>query len=529
MADPSSFAVGNAPQGASYAAPLLDFSRLANAPQTIFEAQQRARVTALQHAFPKGLSEFKDPKTGQYDIGGISDRLTKIGGAEFAQQTLPLLLQQQISTGIGQGLSDIDQSLPGGRGSQSPGQTSPATPAASAAPTAQARSAPVVQPTSSPAAGPANITGDFQQRQQQMQGTGRPNAPSGVSGSSPAPVGGNAPQQSAPQQDAIGAAGQPFSQYPAMIQRYDQAIARVHALGVQAGVAKNPELQKSLEARAAGLQTDRDKLLEEYQNNLKPTEATKTATEAGYANPIQYEAAKKVQDEDLKHFGALNTSLQALGDTSAAMLNKINLQNALVNNPEFYSGTAETAALFLRRAIPSFAGEAAPMELYKKVLSGNMLDLVTQMKEEASAIGGTSGSGRIFAPMIKMVEDANGTLDNSVLGLRSLAILNKKTAERNIQIADFATAYKSGDLQSLPPEFRGKSAASKIPGVLDDRFEKGLRDWTAKHPLLTQEEQDDPRVLGARTFHTPQEAKAAGVKSDEPVRTDDGRIMYVDE
>ena len=518
MAD-FNFFTGNAPQGASYSAPLLNFQALANAPQTIWDAQQHARTRALQNAFPNGLSEFMDPKTKQYNIGAISDRLTQIGGAEYAKETLPLLLQQQIATGIDQGLSDIDKGLPGG-GSQGPAS------AGSAAPTAQPRSAPVVQPTSSPAAGPANITGDFQQRQQQLEGSSGPKAPSGVSGS-PAPTGGAAAQQTAPQQatpDAMGAAGIPFSSYPAMIKNYDAMIASTIRLAARAGQAKNTQEESTLKAKVAGLQTNRDKLFDEYQNHLKPTEATKTATEAGYANPIEYEGAKKIQDEDIKHFGALNTSLQALGNTSAGMMNKINLQNALVNNPEFYSGTGEAAALFLKRAIPSLAGSPAPMELYKKVLSGNMLDLVTQMKEESTAVGGSSG--RLFAPMIKMVQDANGTLDNSILGLRSLAMLNKKTAEMHIQIADFATAYKNGDLKSLPPEFRGKGGASKIPGMLDDRFEKGLRDWMSNHPLLTQQEQADPRILGARTFNTPEEAQTAGVKSGEPIRTRDGRIMY---
>ncbi len=51
MADPSSFAVGNAPGGASYSAPLLNFSALANAPQTIFEAQQRATLRRYNMLF----------------------------------------------------------------------------------------------------------------------------------------------------------------------------------------------------------------------------------------------------------------------------------------------------------------------------------------------------------------------------------------------------------------------------------------------------------------------------------------------
>jgi hypothetical protein len=59
MPDPaSSFFVGNAPLGASYASPLLNFGQLSQIPQDIFQGQQRARTTALQQP-------VIDPTTGQ--------------------------------------------------------------------------------------------------------------------------------------------------------------------------------------------------------------------------------------------------------------------------------------------------------------------------------------------------------------------------------------------------------------------------------------------------------------------------------
>lgn len=514
-----------------YAAPLINFSQIANAPKTYFEGQQQARITKLQNAFPNGLEEFKDPKTGKYDVPAISNRLATIGGAEYAKETLPLLLQQQTSASIGEGLADIDRNLTGGA------QTAPSTLRVQ---TSQTSPQPAAQQT--PATARGSITGEFPQAQNR---TAAAPVPVGSASGAPAQTGGTVPQQPTasqqplPQQggtSGMGAAGIPFSKYPETIQNYDGAIQHIHNLGVQAAAAKNPEMQKSLEAKAAGLQTIRDKLFDELSNRGKevlasqlrtaePSNESKLAHESGLSSPLEYEGAKKTQDAELKHFDNLNTGIQALGNTSAGMLQNVNLQNSLVNHPDFYSGTGESTVLFLKRAFPKWAGDAAPMELYKKVLSKNMLETVTAMKEEGKAAG--LESTRLFAPMIKMVEDANGTLDNSPLGLRSLAILTKKATENNIQIANFATAYKTGHFNVLPDEFK-KGGPSKRPGVLDDNFEKGLRDWISAHPILTQEEQDDPRVLGARTFNSPQEAHAGGVQSGEPIRRgDNGKILYL--
>jgi len=152
------------------------------------------------------------------------------------------------------------------------------------------------------------------------------------------------------------------------------------------------------------------------------------------------------------------------------MVDNVKLQKDLTNNPEFWSGPGEKTALFLKRAVPSLAGSAAPMELYQKVLNANMLHMIDQMKAASQEMG--SSSSRIFTAQIQQIEKASGTLDNSTTGLRALAELNQRALQRNMQIADFATAYKQGQLRGLPPEFT-KGGAPQRPGMLDDNFEKG--------------------------------------------------------
>ena len=131
------------------------------------------------------------------------------------------------------------------------------------------------------------------------------------------------------------------------------------------------------------------------------------------------------------------------------------------------------------------------MELYKEVLqkinASSVLFGQLRLKDETSSRDWWSNRPHLCS------DDQDGlgrlshrpTLDrHSVTGDSALATLkcSGATVERNIQIADFATAYKTGDFRSLPAEFT-KGGPSRIRGVLDDRFEKGLRDWTSNHPL----------------------------------------------
>jgi hypothetical protein len=64
MAGASDYMVGNAPQGASYAAPLIGFmlgERIAGLPEQYFRGTQHARTLALQNAYPNGMPMTTDP------------------------------------------------------------------------------------------------------------------------------------------------------------------------------------------------------------------------------------------------------------------------------------------------------------------------------------------------------------------------------------------------------------------------------------------------------------------------------------
>jgi hypothetical protein len=140
MPDPSSFMVGNAPQGASYAAPLVGFQigdRLAALPEEYYKAQLRAPVI--------------DPRTGQptNDPQLVLKAVAERGGlqATLSSGLMPFILGQ--SSG-----DELDRAMGGGGGG--PSQTSSTVP-----PTTP----PPLRPAAFPATGPGHITGDFKEPQ----------------------------------------------------------------------------------------------------------------------------------------------------------------------------------------------------------------------------------------------------------------------------------------------------------------------------------------------------------------------------
>jgi hypothetical protein len=101
MANPD-YMVGNAPAGASYAAPLVGFQlgqALARLPQDYAEGSQRARALATQNAFPQGVPRRAD---GSPDADRIADTALRLGGLEYVRPLLNFLATPQGGNGAAQ-------------------------------------------------------------------------------------------------------------------------------------------------------------------------------------------------------------------------------------------------------------------------------------------------------------------------------------------------------------------------------------------------------------------------------------------
>ena len=89
MAGASDFSVGNAPYGASYAGPLVNFAPLSQAPDAYFKGQQQRRTLDLQNVFKDGVPQITGPDGQQVpDYNAMMQTLAK-AGAERACVSMP--------------------------------------------------------------------------------------------------------------------------------------------------------------------------------------------------------------------------------------------------------------------------------------------------------------------------------------------------------------------------------------------------------------------------------------------------------
>lgn len=183
---------------------------------------------------------------------------------------------------------------------------------------------------------------------------------------------------------------------------------------------------------------------------------------------------------DAQQYSKLLGGLQGAGNNAASMLPHIQMAKALINSPDFYSGSAEGAVLGYKRFLAATGidpGASLPQEAFRKTMAANILNQVDDLKATATEMG--AGSSRIFASQIDLMEKAAQNPDNSVAANRFLTELSDRAAQRGITLADKAADYKQAH------------------GSLDVGFEKDLRGWMAKNPMFTAKELANPETIGA--------------------------------
>lgn len=96
--------VVSAPGTASYAAPLVNFDAIANAPKTYYAGQQMARDEEKANLFRNGIPRVGGGDTGPIDVDKVMTNMVRVGGYEYAA---PLInLQGTRPTGTGRATGD---------------------------------------------------------------------------------------------------------------------------------------------------------------------------------------------------------------------------------------------------------------------------------------------------------------------------------------------------------------------------------------------------------------------------------------
>jgi hypothetical protein len=257
---------------------------------------------------------------------------------------------------------------------------------------------------------------------------------------------------------------------------------------IDAHMAANPpanklELNRQLQLRAQILAAPKDQqiAIARGYGSQDPTTEQKNAVASGMTSPLQYETAKKISDTDVTQYGKVLSGLSGQANTAAAMLPNIQMTKALINDPGFYSGTAEGTMLAFKKAAAALRvseeDAAVPQEAFRKVMAANILHQVDDIKAASAEMG--QSTSRIFASQIDLMEKAAQNPDNSVAGNRFLAEVQERAANRSMKIGDMAADYK---LQH---------------GKLDEGFIKDLRKWSVDNPMFTKQELANPKSLAA--------------------------------
>jgi hypothetical protein len=213
--------------------------------------------------------------------------------------------------------------------------------------------------------------------------------------------------------------------------------------------------------------------------------------------PLQYEGAKTQQGKDIDVYTKLNTGVQALANTSAAMRPTLDAATSLLNAGAATGWHAEhiqTAQQILAR-IGGNPNGAMNLEAFGKQMAAFINQQTNTLKADSIEMGGSSM--RIFANQIENMQKASPSLDYTPAGNRYLVEVYRRGIDRAVKIADLANNYKGGHL--------------------DAGFQKVLRD-EASRPMFTEAEIKDPRRVAPPTVGSMDDARRLGVRKGDFIK-----------
>jgi hypothetical protein len=518
--------VVNAPTTANYAAPVQDFSGIANLLQDFTKGRQMGREEDKARAFRNGIPR---DSTGEPDFNKISDTAAKVGGIDYA---LPLLnLQVQRDAGAGNAAAVAN--------AQGVAMGQPAQPAAPVQPAAR----PAAQPRQAPAVAPDNSGQD----------TIRSMATEAAGGNDAMPTIGSAartlrinpdapltPEQSAKVKEFIAGAGavRPVQQ-PAAPEPVATPAQRV-AQGADAAPVSSGDMAKAdrLDLAAAGLRqraaatagtgpmgkASADVLLKQADNfseqakqireqvgtSNQPAPSIKEWRQSGSKLPYDEwvasaEGAKETAKEDAKANSKKYEQFVENGTKAQQEIPQLELLQQQMDDPNFFSGSGEKYNLLYKRlksAVGIDPDAPVPQELLRKVTASNVLGSLSALK----------GLGPIRVAEMNMAREAAASPDNSIPANKMLVEISKRTHQRNAEIADMAQNYKEQN------------------GALDSGFDKKVSQFYKDRPLFSDVEiKDWHKIIGQekaatapdnktttaklQTFNSPADVAAAKLKS----------------
>jgi hypothetical protein len=555
----SPFYVGNAPGGASYQGPNVNFDWLGGLLKDYAGGQQMRSQLEQLNAFRGGVP--RDDQ-GNIDTNAVVDKAARSGGMPALQGLMPYLIAGQQGR---QAYGDIaGTAAPGGITAN----TGPATSSNAAGP---ANLRPRQQATGGPPFAPGGGRGDNGQTtlmsvvtdtygpeaagnvaaraakafgiadpnapldpqtlarvRQAFAGRGQTGAPQPSADQGSVPATGQSEDTAQPAQATSPAEQQVNGSLPAQAAGAVQSIEnspdirglrnKATFLRARAGqMLSNPMTKEQGAAyldQAKALEDRANRIVEAAKGAAEPTPAMKDAQSTDVMRRAgQLEEQKNTIAQSQKTYNGMQAQT---AQYERDLKPYLTLSRSLLNSPEIYTGIAGKLSLDINRVRAVFGDQKAALlqEALQKVTATSVLGQINQQRDQLMEAG--ANSGRIFAQQVDLVEKAAPQMATTPGGNRFLVEVTSRMGELQSEVTRQARAY------------------IQAHGHLDPGFDQQMSTYMKAHPVFTPQELAHPELLGAPSAppgaSRPQFldwARKMGMHSGDAFRTPSGDIKAV--
>jgi hypothetical protein len=232
-------------------------------------------------------------------------------------------------------------------------------------------------------------------------------------------------------------------------------------------IASNPAYPKSVQEAALS----RLKALQEQGQPTGPMKEYDLARRQGYQGTLQdytaeSEAKKTAATEEAKLGAQKYQTLVESGVKAQQEIPQLEMLQEQMNDPNFYSGIGEKYNLMAKRlqaAVGMNPDAAVPQEFLRKATAASVL----------SSFGALKGLGPIRVAEMNLAKQAAAAPENSIPANKLLVEIQKRTYQRQGDLAEMAQAYKEKN------------------GMLDAGFDKQVTAYFKANPIFSDAEVKD--------------------------------------
>jgi hypothetical protein len=232
-------------------------------------------------------------------------------------------------------------------------------------------------------------------------------------------------------------------------------------------IASNPAYPKSVQEAALS----RLKALQEQGQPTGPMKEYDLARRQGYQGTLQdytaeSEAKKTAATEEAKLGAQKYQTLVESGVKAQQEIPQLEMLQEQMNDPNFYSGIGEKYNLLAKRlqaAVGMNPDAAVPQEFLRKATAASVL----------SSFGALKGLGPIRVAEMNLAKQAAAAPENSIPANKLLVEIQKRTYQRQGDLAEMAQAYKEKN------------------GMLDAGFDKQVTAYFKANPIFSDAEVKD--------------------------------------